>query len=184
MKTGCNGIFVGIWGNLVFAYESPCIPSAAIVRRGHRYAPAVAIPTEVLTFFRAMFWALLHPCLTTYRFIYCPNYVLIGLFRALYWASHSMSPRASRVSPVSPRTLTPETSSGRRRTPGVSAPPPLVWPCTTAPVLGLFCSRGQGLEKQTPAPGLPSPGEATPGSPPPRFSNTNLIARPIDALAR
>ena len=73
---------------------------------------------------------------------------LKGLFRALYWASHSMSPRASRVSPVSPRTLTPETSSGRRRTPGVSAPPPLVWPCTAAPVLGLFCSRGQSLEKR------------------------------------
>src|SRR5262245_39546049 len=59
-----------------------------------------------------------------------------------------MPPGASRVSPVSPRILTPETSSGRRRTPGVSAPLPLVWLCTAAPVLGFFCSRGQGLEKR------------------------------------
>ena len=92
-----NGLkfYHSIWGNLE-AYESPCIPSAAIVRRGHRYAPTVAIPTEVLTFFRAMFWALLHPCLTTYRFIYCPNYVLIGLFRLLKWVVHSL-PRAREL---------------------------------------------------------------------------------------
>ena len=95
-----NGLkfYHSIRGNLeaLEAYESPCIPSAAIVRRGHRYAPTVAIPTEVLTFFRAMFWALLHPCLTTYRFIYCPNYVLIGLFRPLKWAVHSL-PRAREL---------------------------------------------------------------------------------------
>ena len=54
-----NGLkfYHSIWGNLEFAYESPCIPSAAIVRRGHWYAPTVAIPTEVLTFFRAPNWA-------------------------------------------------------------------------------------------------------------------------------
>ncbi len=32
--------------------------------------------------------------------------------------------------------------------PGAGAPPPLVWPCTAAPVLGLFCFRCQGLEKR------------------------------------
>ena len=49
---------------------------------------------------------------------------------------------------MSPRILSPATPSGRRRTLGVSAPPPLVWSCTAALVLGLFCSRGQGLEKR------------------------------------
>ena len=92
-----NGLkfYHSIRGN-VEAYESPCIPSEAIVCRGHRYAPTVAIPTEVLTFFRAMFWALLHRCLTTYRFIYCPNYVLIGHFRVLKCAVHSL-PRGKEL---------------------------------------------------------------------------------------
>ena len=98
--------------------------------------------------FRRVFWGALAAPGRPYAVTHRTNHSPIGLFRRLDWASHSMPPSASHVSLASPCSLRPASARGRRRAPGVGAPPPLVWACTAAPVLGLFRFRCQGLEKR------------------------------------